>query len=396
MCIRGVLLPLSEVSPHAWVEGCVVRRPRTAVPPCGAHIVADLHVDAATPIRVGSLVRQNGDVVLTAKTLSADSSTATLFYDARGEKYYLDDQPVAELVHLPQTIPLLSVDGAATAFTRFGVGIAGNRNQLWLRDGRAYWPHDNELTRLHELCDVAVETYDDVNAGRGAISSGEAAGDGISVRMCESQAARASLRERRLGNCVTAQSALDSATTCHLHRACITALATVEPWPDVGTYIVFLRRPRRGPPLALVGADLVSLPLLERRSARKDARSSAVPAAETFVASALRDPPVCFLACDDPDARIVSRPLLGAASEDDSAEAGPCAGLSWCSLAALADSPLYDLVAAAFAHTGTFMHHGATAIAENAMRGARPLRPFARGALPPTLQFGCVAEAAAV
>ena len=61
---------------------------------------------------------------------------------------------------------------------------------------------------------------------------------------------------------------------------------------------------KRVPSLALVGADLVSLPLLERRSNRKDARSSAVPAAEAFVTTALRDPPVCFLACDDPDARV--------------------------------------------------------------------------------------------
>jgi hypothetical protein len=121
-----------------------------------------------------------------------------LFYDVRGEEFYLDDEPVGELRHLPQTIPLLSADGSATAFTRFGVGFAGNRKQLWLRNGRAYLPHDTELTRLHELCDVAAETYDAVNTGRGTMSSGEAAGNGISVRMCEAQAARASLRERRL------------------------------------------------------------------------------------------------------------------------------------------------------------------------------------------------------
>ena len=113
-----------------------------------------------------------------------------------------------------------------------------------------------------------------------------------------------------------------------------------------------------------------------------------MPAADAFVTSALLDPPVYFLACDDPDARIVSCPLLGAASDDDSAEAGPCAELSWCSLTALADGPLYDLVAAAFAHSGTFMHHGAAAIAVNATRSARPLRPFARGALPPALHSG--------
>ena len=55
---------------------------------------------------------------------------------------------VGELHHLPQKIPLLSVDGAATAVTRFGVGIAGNRKQLWLRDGRAYWPHDKWIEAL--------------------------------------------------------------------------------------------------------------------------------------------------------------------------------------------------------------------------------------------------------
>ena len=200
LCIRDVLLPLAEVSPHARVEGRVVHRARTAKPPCGAHVVADLHIDATTPIRAGSRVRQNGDVVLVVKSLSADGSTATLFYDVRGKEYYLDDQPVGELVLLPQSIPLLSVDGAATAFTRFGVGFTGNRKQLWLRDGRPYLPHDKELTRLHELCDVAAETYDDVNASRGAMSSGEAPGNGISVRMCESQtAARAPAPKLRHG-----------------------------------------------------------------------------------------------------------------------------------------------------------------------------------------------------
>ena len=212
--IRDVLLPLADAHPRAWAKDRVVLRARTAAPPHGAHVVADLHIDAATPIRVGSHVGQNGDVVLTAKTLSADGSTATLFYDVRGEEYYLDDQPVGELTHLAQTCALLSIDSAATTFTRFGVGIAGNRKQLWLRDGRAYWPHDKELTRLHELCDIVANTFDDVNADKGAMSSGDAAGNGISVRMCESQAARALLRERRLSNCATAQ-----AKTTALRRA---------------------------------------------------------------------------------------------------------------------------------------------------------------------------------
>ena len=91
---------------------------------------------------------------------------------------------------------------------------------------------------------------------------------------------------------------------------------------------------------------------------------------------------------DDPDARVVSCPLLGAAGDDGSVEASPGTGLSWCSLPALANGPLYDLVAAAFAHTGTSMHRGAAAIAVNATRGARSLRPFARGALPPALHSG--------
>ena len=93
-----------------------------------------------------------------------------------------------------------------------------------------------------------------------------------------------------------------------------------------------------------------------------------MPATDIFVASTLLDPPVCFLACDDPGALVVSCPLLGAASDDDSAEAGPCAGLSLCSLLALADGSRYNLVAAALAHTGTFVHHGAATITVNATR----------------------------
>ena len=53
------------------------------------------------------------------------------------------------------------------------------------------------------------------------------------------------------------------------------------------------------------------------------------PAVDTFVTNALLDLPTCFLACDDPDAHFVSCPLLGAASNGDSAEEGPYEGLSW-------------------------------------------------------------------
>ena len=388
--IRDVLSPLSEVPPAAWVEGRLVHRARTAAPPTGAHIVADLHIDAASPIRRGSHVRHSGDGggVFTVRALDAEAPMAPLFYDVRGKEYTLGDVPVEELAHVHQKIPLLSVDAAATAFTKFGLGIARNRKQLWLRNGRAYEPQDKEVIRLHELFDVVADTYDDVNRGRGALSSGEAAGTGISMRMAEAQAARASLRQRRLGNCRAAQRALDGASTCQFHRACVSRLATIEPWPSVGTYIVFPRRPRRSPPLALVGADLVSLPLLERRHAVKGGRASAVATAGAFVAYALPDPPVVVLACDDPDARIVACPMLTSSGDDGGAESGECDWLSWRPLAELASGPLYDFVAAALAHTGTFMHHGAAAIAVNARRGARPLRPFARAAVPPALHPG--------
>ena len=98
--IRGVLLPLADVGPRAWVEGRLVHRARMVAPPHGAHIVADLHVDAATmPICPGSHVRRGGPggVELTVKTLSADKLTATLFYEIRGEEYYLDDVFVDQL-----------------------------------------------------------------------------------------------------------------------------------------------------------------------------------------------------------------------------------------------------------------------------------------------------------
>ena len=50
MRIRDVLLSLADVDPRAWVEERHVHRARTAAPPHGAHVVADLHIDAATPV----------------------------------------------------------------------------------------------------------------------------------------------------------------------------------------------------------------------------------------------------------------------------------------------------------------------------------------------------------
>ena len=93
MRIRDVFLPLADVDPRAWVEGRLVHRTRTAAPPRGAHIVADLHIDAATPIRAGSHVHYGGlgGVNFTVKTFSADKLTATLSYDVRGEEYYHND-----------------------------------------------------------------------------------------------------------------------------------------------------------------------------------------------------------------------------------------------------------------------------------------------------------------
>merc|ERR1711965_732331 len=105
--------------------------------------------------------------------------------------------------------------------------------------------------------------------------------------MAEAQAARASLRHRRFQNCIAAQSALDDASTTPLHRICLRALDSVAPWPTVGTFIVFLRRPATGPPMALVGADLVSLPLLERHRGVRGSRASAVIAAEHFTSLAV-------------------------------------------------------------------------------------------------------------
>ena len=118
-----------------------------------------------------------------------------------------------------------------------------------------------------------------------------------------------------------------------------------------------------------------------------------MPAADTFVASVLLDPLICFLACDDPDARVVSYPLLGAASDDDSTEAGPCEGPSWSRGARCRRSQTarYATLSqkrsptAAQRHVHAPRRRRGAAITVNATRGARPLRPFARGALPPAL-----------
>ena len=159
LCIRDVLLPFAEVSPHVWVKGRVVLCAQTARPPCGAHVIADLHIDAATPIRVGSRVHYGGlgGNDFTVKALSADGSAAKLFYDVRGEEFYLDDEPVGKLHHLPQNIPLLSVDSAAAAFTRFGVltgacqfghGVGGFTTNFIHSNGRPGFTHTGAGERL--------------------------------------------------------------------------------------------------------------------------------------------------------------------------------------------------------------------------------------------------------
>jgi hypothetical protein len=72
------------------------------------------------------------------------------------------------------------------------------------------------------------------------------------------------LRRRLLDNFELVQSALRSSSLSAFQRAAVRALSSVAPWPGVGTFMVFLRVSASGAPQALVGADLVSLPLLER------------------------------------------------------------------------------------------------------------------------------------
>ena len=52
----------------------------------------------------------------------------------------------------------------------------------------------------------------------------------------------------------------------------------------------------------------------------------------------------------------------------------------WSTLRDLAETPIYEPVAAAMAHVATFMNHGAAAIADDSARGARGFRPFAQRA----------------
>ena len=377
--ICDIMLPLHDVADDQWVAGRVVVRPPSPATPGKAQPVADLHISADDPIRRGSLVRRSGSL-FTVAALDEAAGTAKLFRDVRRAEAYFDDVPVAELTHVAQSCTLLSTSSIASAFTRFGVGLTKNRKQLWLRSGRAYLPSDLELTRLHELCDAFGQDYVDASNGSPSPSLGEAAGDGTSMRMAEAQAARASLRRRLLDNFELAQSALRSSSLSAFQRSAVRALSSVAPWPGVGTFMVFLRVPASGAPQALVGADLVSLPLLERYTDQRGARQSAISAASSFL-SKLGDGFVPVLACDDSDARVVACPLPAHCGAD----ADACPGLAWRDLASVADTCVYDLVAAAVAQCATFANRAIAGGVSTAVRGARGLRPFARSAPAPAL-----------
>ena len=190
--IRDILLPLELVAPDAWVPGRVVPRQRIVERACKPTIVADLHTDADGDIVVNSKVEYNGMRPYYVEELNG--GRATLFHDVRVGATRAFDVDVRELTLLPQVIPLLDVDGVASAFTRFGVGHAGNRKQLWLRDGKAYRPHGRELMRLHELGDVVAAAHVVANAGCERAPLAEVAGDGVSMRMSDARAARATMR----------------------------------------------------------------------------------------------------------------------------------------------------------------------------------------------------------
>ena len=320
LCICDIMLPFHDVADDQWIAGRVVMRPPSPTTPGKAQPVTDLHINAEEPIRRGSLVRRSGNT-FTVAALGEAAGTAKLFRDVRHAEAYFDDVPVAELAHVAQSCPFLTTSSVASAFTRFGVGLTKNRKQLWLLSGRAYLPSDLKLTRLLELCDAFGQDYVDASNGSPSPSLGEAAGDSISMRMAEAQTARASLRSRLLDNFELAQSALRSFSLSVFQRSAVRALSSVAPWPGVGTFMVFLRVPASGAPQALVGADFVSLPLLERYTNQRGARQSAISAASSFL-SKLGGGFVPVLACGDSDARVVSCPLPARCGADANAYPG--------------------------------------------------------------------------
>ena len=136
-----------------------------------------------------------------------------------------------------------------------------------------------------------------------------------------------------------------------------------------------------GAPAECRDADSPAVAPNSRRRGKQQQRAAAVDAAARFVRSAgLSPPPVAFLAADGSAARVVACPVR---AEHADSLASPAA--VWASIDDVATTPVYDAVAAALAHTGTFMHHGDAALALDAVLGARPLRPLAHARVPRSL-----------
>merc|ERR1712185_16235 len=347
--------------------------PGVVVHPTRPTIAGTLRFSEHTAVRVGSLVAY-GPRQYFVRRIDADDR-AELFHDATNAK--IPDVPVGALLHLPQSVPLLDMRGIASPHTKFGVGLCGRAKQAWLRDGRAYIPHERELLALHKASPDVAAAFCAANDGINVDGLGDASGDAVALRFCEAQAARASLRERQYLTYI--QRPAPDGTLEQRAASMFDAFAHIRGPVGLGhgTFIVFTTtRPARGSGpdelVALVGADGVSLPMLAiDNPAIARPRKALTERAERLCANlGITPTPVPFLVHDGDDARVMACPV--ARTPHDTAYA------RWSRLPDLAGTALYEPVAHALSHVATFMSQGSATIRDTAQRGARRMRPLAQ------------------
>jgi hypothetical protein len=276
---------------------------------------------------------------------------------------------------------VLSPNGTASPISETGLPPLYGAKQLWLyAPGIVARPSSIECFRLLELSDSVRENL--IQANNGAVDEiylEAAAGAGLSMRLAEAAAYRASLRVRQFYAAKALQDHLRSHPirdddALKIEVALAETFATFPGGPGKAFFLIVIIRDEHGVQRALVGSDVTRLPRLNVGGLGDSSRRSAVEAADSFLANIFSKPTIAassFLAHDDANFGVVVCPVFHHAPQQFT-----CEFAAWLSLSELSGSELFRPVAFGISRVGTFLSDSSCGLLLQGKEGSRELRPF--------------------